>query len=593
MYSNTRVLIVDDNPSIRDDYRRILCPSASGLEDLEQIEAVLFDEMRNHKSKLRPNFQTAFASQGEQAEILAKAAIEQGVPFAVAIVDIRMPPGMDGVETVKRLWQVQSELQIILCTAYSDYSWQEIVEQLGASHRLVILKKPFDPIEVLQLCQAMCIKWVAEREMAFRQIELQSSLMRTSLSAEKLAGELYQERGLRAELNQKRSDAEILDVMSGLASSISHDFNNALTVIQGHLSSALLTPSGLAATLPMEQMLEAAERASLLSRQMMALTSEVETPSDMQVFNVLPVITKQIEMMRRVLKEKAHIGLYYSDSEHFIYASESLLTRLLNVMVIRAQEQMSRGGNLNITLTTQSSLDTPSGVQQMMVQVSFEMAPRADTSKAHQELSEGMTAALKLSENLGGKLLLNVDADLACVMSLSLPKADPNQPQEAMQRIVAARNIASNIDKQLTFMVVDDERSICDILGYILGNQGHKVLKAQTAMEAWTLWQSNRHGIDMVISDIYLPDGLTGYDLASSLRESAPDLPIIYMSGYQPCMISGGEELIVGVNYLTKPFDVLDLLNAVTRTLETGRQMPNLPLKPLHTSALATNTGNV
>jgi two-component system NtrC family sensor kinase len=593
MYSNTRVLIVDDNPSIRDDYRRILCPSTSGLEELEQIEAVLFDEMRNHQSKLRPNFQTAFASQGEQAESLAKAAIEQGVPFAVAIVDVRMPPGMDGVETVKRLWQVQSDMQIILCTAYSDYSWQEIVEQLGASHRLVVLKKPFDPIEVLQLCQAMCIKWVAEREMACRQIDLQSRLMRTSLRAEKMAGELYQERGFRAELNQKRSDAEIIDVMSGLASSIAHDFNNALTVIQGHLSSALLTPSGLVATLPMEQMLEAAERASLLSRQMMALTSEVETPSDMHVFNALPVITKQIEMMGRVLKEKAHIDLYYSDSEHFIYASESLLTRLLNLMVIRAQEQMSRGGNLSITLIRQSSLDTPGGAHQMMAHVSFEMAPRADASKAHQELSESMMAALKLSESLGGKLLINVGANLACVISLSLPEADPSQPQEAMQRIVAARNIVSSIDKQLTFMVVDDERSICDILGYILGSQGHKVLKAQTAMEAWTLWQSNRDGIDMVISDIYLPDGLTGYDLAGYLRASAPDLPIIYMSGYQPSMISGGEELTVGVNYLTKPFDVLDLLNVVTRTLETGRQMTNPPSKPLHASALATNTGSI
>ncbi len=590
MYSNTRVLIVDDNPSIRDDYRRILCPSTSGLEELEQIEAVLFDEMRDHQSKLRPNFQTAFASQGEQAEILAKAAIEQGVPFAVAIVDVRMPPGMDGVETVKRLWRVQSDIQIILCTAYSDYSWQEIVEQLGASHRLVVLKKPFDPIEVLQLCQAMCIKWVAEREMACRQIDLQSRLMQTSLRAEKMAGELFQERGFRAELNQKRSDAEIIDVMSGLASSIAHDFNNALTIIQGHLSSALLTPSGLVATLPMEQMLEAAERASMLSRQMMALTSEVEIPADMHVFNALPVITRQVEMMGRVLKEKVRIDLYYSDSDHFIYASESLLTRLLNLMVIRAQEQTSRGGNISITLVRQPSLDTVASVQQMTAHVSFEMAPRADAGKAQQEISESLLPAVKLAESLGGRLHINVGTNLACVVSVSLPEADPNQPQVAMQRVVAARNIVSSFDKQLTFMVVDDEKSICDILGYILCSQGHQVLKAQSAMEAWTLWQSKRDGIDMVISDIYLPDGLTGFDLAGYLRASAPELPIIYMSGYQPAMISGGEELTVGVNYLTKPFDVLDLLNVVTRTLEKGRGVTNPPSKPLQITPLSTNT---
>jgi two-component system, NtrC family, sensor kinase len=583
MYSNTRVLIVDDNPSIRDDYRRILCPSTSGQEDLEQIEAVLFDEMRDHQAKVRPNFQTSFASQGEQAEDLASAAIEQGVPFAVAIVDVRMPPGIDGVETVKRLWRVQSDMQIILCTAYSDYSWQEIVEQLGASHRLVVLKKPFDPIEVLQLCQAMCIKWVAEREMACRQIDLQSRLMRTSLRVEKMAGELYQERSQRSDMKHKRSEAEIIDVMSGLASSIAHDFNNALTIIQGHLSSALLNPSGLTANLPMEQMMEAAERAALLSRQMMALTSEVEIPADMHVFNALPVLTKQVEMLGRVLKEKARIDLYYSGSGHFIYACESQFSRLINLMVIRAQEQVCRGGSLSITLVRQSPLETSGGVPQMMAHVSFELPPGSDADAAQQELLESLKPAVNLSESLGGKLHLSVSANLACVMSLSLPEADPNQPQEAMQRVVAARNIVSNIERQLTFLVVDDERSICDILGYILGSQGHQVFKAQSAVEAWTLWQSKQDGIDMVISDIYLPDGLTGFDLAGYLRASAPELPIIYMSGYQPTMIAGAEELMVGVNYLTKPFDVLDLLNVVTRTLEKGRAAASSPpSKPLH-----------
>jgi DNA-binding NtrC family response regulator len=586
------VLIVDDNPSIRDDYRRILCPSTSGVEELEQMEAMLFDEMRDHQSKLRPNFQTAFASQGEEAESLARAAIEQGMPFAVAIVDVRMPPGIDGVETVKRLWRVQSDMQIVLCTAYSDYSWQAIVEQLGASHRLVILKKPFDPIEVLQLCQAMCIKWVAEREMACRQIDLQSRLMRTSLRAEKMAGELYQERNFRTDLNQKKSDAEIIDVMSGLASSIAHDFNNALTVIQGHLSSALLNPSGLAASLPMEQMLEAAERASLLSRQMMALTSEVEISADMHVFNALPVITKQVEMMGRVLKEKVRIDLYYSGTDHFICASESHLTRLLNLMVIRAQEQAARGGSLSITLVSQVPLEASNGVRQLMAHLSFDMVPKAEVSQMLKDLSESMRPAVKLSESLGGRLHINIGANLNCIMSLSLPEADPNQPDEAMQRVIAARNMVSSLERQFTFLVVDDERSVCDILGYILGSQGHRILKAQSAMEAWTLWQSNRDGIDLVITDIYLPDGLTGFDLAGYLRASAPELPIIYMSGYQPAMITAGEELTVGVNYLTKPFDVLDLLNVVTRTLETEPRVSRTPADPAPLMTMTTPLHN-
>lgn len=585
MYSNKRVLIVDDNPAIRDDYRRILCPSTSGVEELESIEAILFDEMRDHQAKVRPNFQTAFASQGEEAENLTKAAIEQGMPFAVAIVDVRMPPGMDGVETVKRLWRAQTDLQIVLCTAYSDYAWPDIIAELGTSHRLVVLKKPFDPIEVLQLCQAMCMKWVAEREMACRQLDLQSRLTRTSLRAEKVTGELYQERNFRDQLKQKRSDAEVIDVMSGLASSIAHDFNNALTVIQGHLSSALLAPGGATSSLPMEQMLEAAERASFLSRQMMALTSEVQMPAEVHVFNALPVIQKQVEMMSRVLKEKLRIELYYSETELFVCASETLLTRLLNLMVIRAQEQVPRGGALNVTLSSRVPLESRPGAEaqgrQLLVHLSYNLGAVDDAAQAEKDACDRLVSAIQLAESLGGMLQVRVSTDSNCTQCLVLPEADPQQPQAAMQRIVNARSMGSaSSGRQLTFMVVDDERTVCDILGYLLTSQGHRVLKAHSALEAWTIWQSHHQEIDMLISDVYLPDGLTGFDLVGHLRSAAPTLPVIYMSGYQPSMIHGGEALTVGVNYLNKPFDVLDLLGVISRMLESSTASQHVTATP-------------
>ncbi len=568
MYSNTRILIVDDNPAIRDDYQRILSPSDAGEDELSQVEAMLFDEMRQHQMRVRPNFRMAFASQGEEAETLCRAALEQGMPFAVAIVDVRMPPGIDGVETVKRIWKVQSDTQIVLCTAYADYSWREIVEQLGASHRLVVLKKPFDPIEVLQLCQAMCIKWVAEREMACRQIDLQSRLMRASLRVEKMASELYQERTVRTENVRRHSETEIVDIMSGLAANIAHDFNNALTVIQAHLSTALMSPKATAESLPLEQMIKAAGRASLLSRQMMALSSEIHTPLDVHVLNARPVIAQQLEMMGRVLKDKVRIDLYYSGADLFVCASEPLLSRLLNLMVIRAQEITPRGGCVSITLASQAPLEGQGGPRHMMLHVVCPVTPREDVVELQQELQIRLSPAVKLAESLGGQLTSQLSPEWNCTLSLALPEADPMQPQEAVQRVAMARGMVTNMEKKFTFMVVDDEPSICDILGYILGGQGHQVYKAGTALEAWTLWQANRDKIDMVISDIYLPDGLTGFDLAGYIRAAAPDLPIIYMSGYQPAMITGGDNLIVGVNYLAKPFDVLDLLNVITRALE-------------------------
>jgi DNA-binding NtrC family response regulator len=76
----------------------------------------------------------------------------------MAFVDVRMPPGWDGIEVTPRLWVADPNLQIVICTAYSDYTWEEIFARVGTSDRMVILKKPFDPVEVLQLAHALTEK---------------------------------------------------------------------------------------------------------------------------------------------------------------------------------------------------------------------------------------------------------------------------------------------------------------------------------------------------------------------------------------------------------------------------------------------------
>lgn len=82
----------------------------------------------------------------------------------MAFVDVRMPPGWDGVETAAHLWEAAPDLQVVICTAYSDYSWDEMIGQFGTNDRLVILKKPFDNIEVLQLACALTEKWRLQKE---------------------------------------------------------------------------------------------------------------------------------------------------------------------------------------------------------------------------------------------------------------------------------------------------------------------------------------------------------------------------------------------------------------------------------------------
>ncbi len=154
---NRRVLVIDDNRAIHEDFRKILCPSNATVMALDAAEAALFGGSTDPVEDTR--FEVDSAYQGQEGVMLAAKAIEAGRPYAVAFVDVRMPPGWDGVETTGQLRKLDPELQVVLCTAYSDYSWDEMFEVLGQRDGLLILKKPFDSVEAFQLAHALTEKW--------------------------------------------------------------------------------------------------------------------------------------------------------------------------------------------------------------------------------------------------------------------------------------------------------------------------------------------------------------------------------------------------------------------------------------------------
>jgi two-component system sensor histidine kinase/response regulator len=153
---NRRVLVVDDNEAIHEDFRKILA-GGDGNADFNQEIAEIFGVAPSGPT--RGNFEMSFAVQGEEALKLVKAARAEGRRYSLVFTDMRMPPGWDGLETTLRLWEADPDLQIVICTAYSDKSWEEMMEKLGDSERVLILKKPFDTIEVLQLAHALTEKW--------------------------------------------------------------------------------------------------------------------------------------------------------------------------------------------------------------------------------------------------------------------------------------------------------------------------------------------------------------------------------------------------------------------------------------------------
>jgi putative two-component system response regulator len=157
--AHRRILIVDDNEDIHTDFRKVLNNTTEGAADLLAAADDLFGDDPAPAATPLPGFDLSFANQGATALELVRQARREGRPFAMAFVDVRMPPGWDGIETVHRIWQVDPDLQIVFCTAYSDRSWQETTDILGVTDRFLILKKPFDNVEVRQLAVAMTEKW--------------------------------------------------------------------------------------------------------------------------------------------------------------------------------------------------------------------------------------------------------------------------------------------------------------------------------------------------------------------------------------------------------------------------------------------------
>lgn len=157
------VLVVDDNDSIHHDIRSLLCAPAEP-DDLDALAGELLGMQARPRAEI-PRYQLDSAYQGQDAVIAVQRAKEAGRDYALAIVDMRMPPGWNGVKTIQRIWEADADVQVAICSAYSDYGWEDIIDELGVSDKLLFLRKPFDPHALRQLALSLTTRWRREREL--------------------------------------------------------------------------------------------------------------------------------------------------------------------------------------------------------------------------------------------------------------------------------------------------------------------------------------------------------------------------------------------------------------------------------------------
>lgn len=232
---NRRLLIIDDNPSIHEDFRKILCAEMSTTDALLESEAALFGETKTAgpdvASRVDGAFEMDSAFQGQEALKLVTRALQEDRPYAMAFLDVRMPPGWDGIETAERIWQKDPQLQIVLCTAYSDYSWEDMHARLGRSDRLVILKKPFDNVEALQLADALTEKWRLAGQAALKMGALEQAVEERTREIRDTNRALQAEISERRLLESQLVQAQKLESIGQLAAGIAHEINTPIQYI--------------------------------------------------------------------------------------------------------------------------------------------------------------------------------------------------------------------------------------------------------------------------------------------------------------------------------------------------------------------------
>jgi signal transduction histidine kinase len=327
---NRRILIIDDNEAIHTDFRTILAGRSSANAALRSSRAALLGEESSELEEVKFELDSAF--QGEEGLKKVSQSIQAGRPYAMAFVDVRMPPGWDGIETIGHLWKVDPDLLVVICTAYSDYDWNDMAKQLGCMHRWQILKKPFDNVEVRQLAASLTEKWELSKKAHLKLDQLQQMVEERTRDIERVQQQLYASRKEQA--------------VGTLAGGVAHEFNNLLQAIRGYTTFAM---KGLKVEdtryQDLSQVIQASDRAANLTKQLLEFTRQ--KPVQRTTLNLNDIITDLVNLLEAFLGAKIEIRTELNDLGDMNADSNAIHDVLLNLCT-NARDAMPSGGRLTI-----------------------------------------------------------------------------------------------------------------------------------------------------------------------------------------------------------------------------------------------------
>jgi nitrogen-specific signal transduction histidine kinase len=386
----------------------------------------------------------------------------------------------------------------------------------------------------------------------------------------------------RASLEEQLRQSQKMESVGQLAAGVAHDFNNILTIIQGHSGLLMSRPNlSPAMTTSIQAVSFAAERAASLTRQLLMFSrKQVMQPKPIDLKEVVSNMSK---MLQRLIGETITLHCKYAPQLSPVNGDAGMMEQILMNLAVNARDAMPRGGELTIAtepiLVSEEHVklhadartgsfvclqvqDTGTGMDAGTMKRIFE--PFFTTKEAGRGTGLGLATVYGIVKQHAGWIEVTSKAGAGTTFKIYLPAS--TQALEARADTLAPSTPVHGGGE--TILVVEDEPVLRDLAQVILQDCGYSVIQAASGVDALTVWQKHQGAVDLLLTDMIMPDGLSGKDLAESLLGHKPDLKIIFTSGYNVEDI-GTDFLKKNTSrFLQKPYSRLTLARAVRECLD-------------------------